>query len=539
MKVRGMEVERSLVVNGKFAEHYSTGWAIHIGTVTQESAEGVDYLYLYDGIIKQRFALPVDPHLSTYTLSVDYQPSQSPADPPVHPYVELRAFPSDVYEKVNLIGPSKEKSNGMPWLKREENFSRFSTHDAFFELRFASGCNGGPTPDKAPGDWPWLTGAMHFTNVSVKLHLNPLVLEDIVVTLDGCQPRFFPGGKVPICRGAKHRLQVVASAECGWGGDELFPGTLVYADWQDPAQAHKLDVKLLLTEPEQDGTQLFNKPLELVCGNQGNADLPIIFNSIYNAAPFTLRCVVGHFRVEQVGCAQPEYWPVFPEGEGIELAVCLRSLVVDGPADGVAVSWAKADGNHEVVVTDMDGWARYNYVPVKAEDHVVTAICDAPYNAEVMQQVFNIRTLPTAPWEQFDLLFDGKLMDMSKGFLLLTLGKTHLLQLKPSAACVLKGEQIELQWELQGGAPDEVRVNPALGASAELSDDGLSWQIECLANFERRIAISLHCRRLSQPLEFAVMLLGIGRMAIASAQQQEEALADPDKIKEYQLYYVA
>ncbi|MNJ35600.1 hypothetical protein D3C77_303500 [compost metagenome] len=543
-----MKTKRSLIVNGQFTEPYDRHWQLDDGTVLQEHDGEVHYLYLSYGIVKQSFDLPVDPQKSTYTLSVHYQPSQF-SPPKVHPYVELWAPSTDQCEKIELIGASDgfafhmPLTKGMPWLERSEDFKLFGPNETAFELRFASGHNPETPPVGASGDWPWREGAMHFTNVDVQLILQPLLLEERVpeITMGDRQARFLVDGKVPFCRGkdTKHSLKLPIDPECGWGKDDKYDGSHVYAYWQDAEEASRLKVELLPPEPEEDGTRLVSKAFEVVSGNADNGDLQIVLQSIYDAAPYILPCVVGHFMLDDAGAEQPEYWPVFPQGEPIELALHLKNAKTKGPADGVAVTWIKADESTETVLTDQEGWARYEYRPIKAEDHAVTATFNAPYNLAVGQHLFNVRTIPTEPWQQFAILFDGQPVDMTKGFLLLTLGKVHQLQLKPSAACVLVGEEIKLNWEMEGGeSPEEFEVTPALGASGELTESGFAWDIKCVANFERRIAINLQCKRFSRPLDFALTLLGIGSMYIASPTQQQEALKDPTKIIENKLFYV-
>lgn len=549
MPAPNMDTKRSLIVNGQFTEPYETGWQLHKGRVLQEHDGEVYYLYLSEGIVKQRFGLPVDPQKSMYSLFFHYQPSQF-SNPKVHPYVELWATSTQQHEKIELIGASDEIdfhmpwTDDMPWLRRLEYFRRFEPNETAFELRFASGHNPETPQVGASGDWPWREGAMHFTSVEVQLILQPLLLEERVpeITMEDRQARFLVHGKVPICRGkgTKHRLQLAVDPACGWGGDDVYPGSRVYAYWQDAEEASRLKVELLPTEPEQDGTQLISKAFEVVSGNAENGDLQIVLQSIYDADPYILPCVVGHFKLDDAGAEQPEHWPVIPQGETIELAVCLLNAQTKGPADGVAVTWQKADASIETVLTDQKGWARYKYSPIKAENHPVTAKFDAPYNLAEGQRVFNVRAIPTVPWQQFDFFLDGQPMDMTKGFLLLRLGRVHQLQLKPSEKCVLIGEEIELNWEMEGAeAPEELEVTPALGESEDLTKEGFSWEIKCLSHFKRRIAINLKCKRLFRPLDFAVMLQGIGSMFIASPEEQQEALKDPTKIIENKLFHVA
>ncbi|MDD2047767.1 hypothetical protein [Pseudomonas putida] len=546
-----MDIERSLILNGNFVEPGMKYWELHGdgSRYSQENDEERNYVYLYYGIVKQHFSLPVDPYKSTYRLHLEYQPSQNSSEPVVQPYLELWAFPTARFKPKPLVGPSRESTKTMPWLEDQVDFSPFKEGDNKFELRVASGLNpetspdpGSPPEEESPkGEWPWRPGALHFTAVEVKLHLQPLKLSDTPIKLGNQDARFLPNGKVPICRGATHLLAPVVDTECGWAPEQGYPGTLVYAEWADKDAASTLEVELSMTDPKEDGTQQMGKAYNVISGNLGSGNLDITFQSIYNADPFTLPCTVGHFKLEQVEHQQPEYWPVFPKDETIDLAVCLHNAVTTGPAEGVVVSWAKPDGSSEDVLTDQQGWARYQYQPIKGEDHTVTANFDAPYNKTAEQHAFNVRMIPTQPWGQFVLLFDGKPMDMDKDFLPITLGKVFQLQLKPSAECVLIDQLVGLEWAIDGGGdPEEVKATPPLGGErARLTAEGFTWVIECHTYYKYRIAIRVSCDQFKVPLEFAMMLLGIGNMKIASPEESQEALEDADKIFENKLLYIS
>ncbi|UUM22274.1 hypothetical protein [Mycoavidus sp. SF9855] len=570
--------QRSLIQNGGFEEHYyEEGWEDHPEYPNQVlQKEDIQskrrYLHFICGIIKQRFSLPVNPTKldaeqgQGYLLSFEYQPTLTPS-PDEEPYIELwaRGVTNDKLEH-SLIAPgiaaSTAPQNDTDWLPYPPVFfTLYKDGDDAFEIRFASGKNkerGTCVPEAmdfvepAAVNWPFGIGQLHLggtapgqdlPGVAVHLHLPALQLKEdgIRIALDGHLARWLPDGRVPICRGATHTLELTPRDENGWAGDGPYPGTHVYADWENAEEAERLSVTLRATKPEEDGEQPVTAPWTIECGNQASGLLSADIESIYDAPVFTLPCEVGHFKLVIQDHGQPErHWPIIPQNEKVELAVQVFNPKANGLADGVTVTWCTPDGQDHSADTGEDGWARYLYQPT-ADNTTVKASVDAPYNPEPDKYAFNnVRAIPTLPWGQFKITLDGDSVTPETP-LSLNWGKAHELRIEPSDQCVLVGEKVELKW-LNENASSGVTFSPPLEQPGAMPAEGLCWEVQCDENAAGVVELAFSCERMAPSLEFKVTVanFGISTLRIASRTEQE-AGTDPfdlPYVRENALLYV-
>ncbi|WP_338925475.1 hypothetical protein IHE33_07975 [Mycetohabitans endofungorum] len=536
---------RNLLKNGTFEKNFldhDNGWEAanpEDPGVAQEKdpATGLNYLYFERGIVQQRFALPVNPSkLDTtnnygYQFSFQYQPTLFQGGE--EPYAELRTWPSETQERVEL--PTAGSANRVAtddythWLSREVFFKSYEHGDTEFEVRLASGCNPEVSPSaseherleappQAAVKWPDIEGGLHVAGssanpaehpgVAMQLCLPPLTLLDGKVRIhfegDTHAAPLLPDGRVPICRGAVHTMTLLPQEDNGWAGDEVYPGTDVYASCEPDQEAERLEVTLSATAPKPDGEQHVSVPWRITCGNQASGPLDIVIESIYNAEPFTLPCAVGHYQLAISEHPEPSHWPVIPLNETVQLAVRVRNPAANAPADDVTVQWEMPDGP-SLSSTDNDGWAHCTFQPTQ-DNIIVEAIVDAPYNAEPDQYAFTVRAIPTLPWAQFEMYLDGHPIDeqpIDSNALDLSPGSDYELIIKPSIQSVLEGQSFYLAWGDNSSDPEEIGVSfePPLGQERELTADGIQWTISCTDEASGRFRLQLCTRRLRCPLE--------------------------------------
>lgn len=571
---------RNLLKNGTFEKNFldpGNGWNAanpNEPGVAQEKdlGTGLNYLYFERGIVQQRFALPVNPSKLDatdygYQFSFQYQPTRFPGGK--EPYAELRAWPSEEKDRVELPTAGSDNRSATDdythWLSREVFLNSYAPGDTEFEVRLASGRNPEvnlSAPEHEPPEatpltveWPFKEGELHVAGsstdasahpgVAVQLHLPPLTLQDGKVRIhfegDTHIAPLLPDGRVPICRGAVHTMTLLPQEDNGWAGDDVYPGTDVYASCEPAQEAERLKVTLSATAPKPDGEQHVTEPWRITCGNEASGSLDIVIESIYNAKPFKLPCAVGHYQLTIGEHTQSSHWPVISLEEQTELRVQVFNPVAEVPADNVTVTWSMPNGATFSSSTNNDGWAKSTFQPTQ-DNTIVKASVEAPYNTNPDQYTFTVRAIPTLPWGQFDITLDDEPItsdepDLSQ----LQWGKTHTLHICPSAHCVLVGETVELT--LRSAGASGVHFSPALDWCGALPDEGLTWQITCEENAAGVVELALTCERMpAHALEFSssVEAFGISTLQIASRDEQAEG-SDPfdlGYVRDNKLFYI-
>lgn len=184
-----------------------------------------------------------------------------------------------------------------------------------------------------------------------------------------------------------------------------------------------------------------------------------------------------------IGDAGPVFaQPVVSNHESVLLRVQVVSGVTGEPAEGVEVEWHVA-GEQAVMamsITGPDGWASYLYTPDTAGAHTVLAdLTNQNQGVEITQQ-FEVIALPDDAWAQtFELYLEGEKVDLAKGGLELSGGKSYDLELRVKHADRLTDASVTLEDQ----ADVEVlglKFTPPLGTPQPLEEQQpVHWSITC------------------------------------------------------------
>lgn len=542
------KIERNLL--GEAGDLPTSTWPLEWTRREVGDDGGADLVYVTSPDIERRFVylygaaeasiefdLPVDLNLTAeagYQVRFLYQPTQrSSENPKVRAYFNARAhyweYPlhtSDVREGVE---------QPRDWLTCDETIDLIDMNTqpkavlAFQSGRFEPSSpdvdiTSGPENDQPiaqePG-WPGGAGELHFSGkaqgsdvapevafgVSLFLHLKPLQLttDQPMPELDGVSARYWveKGGRayMPICRGGgAHHLDLPVAEDCGWAGGGVYKGTSAYASFTNQDEAGQARLQVTPTEPDDDDDDA--QPIATAWeirndGDSGDASVDgktatLRFESVYHAPPHeALACIVGPYKLDIVRHILPEFWPCVAEDETIDLKVQVRYTVSDDIEPGIDVQWRHDEELLTTIPTQDDGWSAYVYTPTG--DIRLVATIDSPYKAEsdTHAQAFDIKTIPTGKWAQFELSVDGEDISPDDPWLILP-GQSYDLTLKPSSDSVLTGEDLTL-------TVDESRLRVEPTEARPLVEGGLTWTVTTSSDDIGDFTLSLDCLRFKQP----------------------------------------
>ncbi|MBC3364515.1 hypothetical protein HU806_15555, partial [Pseudomonas sp. SWRI154] len=369
-----------------------------------------------------------------------------------------------------------------------------------------------------PG-WPAGPGELHFSGkalgagvpsewadgASISVHLKPLQLttDQPMPELDGVSARYWVvkdgHAYMPICRGGgAHHLTLPIAEDCGWAGGGVYSGTSAYASFTDQSEAGQARLQVTTTDPDADDeAQHIAKAWEIrndADANDASVDgrtATLCFESVYHADPHeALACIVGPYKLDIVRHILPEFWPSVAEDETIDLHVKVRYTVSDAIEPGIDVQWRQGDALLDTIPTRSDGWSAYVYQP--AADTQLTAAIDSPYKAEAdtHAQVFDIKTIPTRKWAQFELSVDGDGISPDDPWRILP-GHSYELTLKPRSGSVMIAEDLTL-------TVDAPRLQVVPTEALTLVEGGLTWTVTTSSDDIGDFTLSLGCIRFKQ-----------------------------------------
>ncbi|WP_339478018.1 hypothetical protein [Pseudomonas sp. RL_5y_Pfl2_73] len=540
------KIERNLL--GEAGDLLTSTWPSQWTRRAPGNDDGADLVYVMSPDIQRRFVylygaaeasiefdLPVDLNLTAedgYQVRFLYQPTQRLSEnPKVRAYFNARAH----YWEYELHTSNMREGVEQPrdWLTCDETIVlNNENNQPKAVLAFQSGLFDPSSPDvditsgpendqpvaQEPG-WPGGRGELHFSGkaqgsdvapevafgVSLFLHLKPLQLttDQPMPELDGVSARYWveKDGRayMPICRGGgTHHLDLPVAEDCGWAGGGVYKGTSAYASFTNQDEAGQAWLQVTPTEPDDDddaqpiatGWEIRND------GDAGDASVDgktatLRFESVYHAPPHeTLACIVGPYKLDIVRHILRDFWPSVAEDETIDLHVKVRYTVSDEIEPGIDVQWRHDDELLTTIPTRPDGWSAYVYQPTG--DAQLVATIDSPYKSEADRhaQVFDIKTIPTRKWAQFELSVDGEEISPDDPWLILP-GQSYELKLKPSSDSVLTGEDLTL-------TVDQSRLQVEPTQARTLVEDGLTWTVTTSSDGIGDFTLSLDCIRFKQ-----------------------------------------
>ena len=539
-------IERNLL--GDAGDLLTSTWPPQWARRTVGDDSGADLIYVSSADIQRRFvqlygeveaaiefALPVDLDLTAeagYQVRFLYQPTQRASDnPKVRVYFNARAHFWERELQTSTVREGVEQPRD--WLTCEDtivlNDENLQPKAA---LAFQSGLfdpssadvdvTTGPENDQPiaqePG-WPGGPGELHFSGkalgtgvpselavgVSISVHLRPLQLttDQPMPELDGVSARYWveKDGRtyMPICRGGGgHHLTLPVTEACGWAGGGIYHGTSAYASFTDPNEAGQARLQVTATDPDADDeAQHIAKVWDIrndADANDGSVDgmtAILRFESVYHAPPHeTLACIVGPYKLDIVRHKLPEFWPSVAEDETISPQLKVRYTVSDKGEPDIAVEWRHDGSLLDTKYTQADGWATFVYQPT-ADAQLIASI-DSPYKAEADTHVhaFDIKTIPTAKWAQFELSVDGEEISPDDPWRILP-GHSYELTLKPRSDSVMTGEDLTL-------TVDESRLQVEPTEARPLVEEGLTWTVTTSSDDIGDFTLSLDCIRFKQ-----------------------------------------
>uniref|UniRef100_A0A923JJ02 Uncharacterized protein n=1 Tax=Pseudomonas zanjanensis TaxID=2745496 RepID=A0A923JJ02_9PSED len=494
------------------------------------------YVYLYGAVEASiEFDLPVDLNLTAeagYQVRFLYQPTQrSSENPKVRAYFNARAH----YWEYELHTSNVREGVEQPrdWLTCDETIALIDENtQPKAVLAFQSGLFDPSSPDvditsgpendqpiaQEPG-WPGGRGELHFSGkaqgsdvapevafgVSLFLHLKPLQLatDQPMPELDGVVARYWveKGGHtyMPICRGGgSHHLDLPVTEACGWAGGGIYKGTSAYASFTNQDEAGQARLQVTPTEPDADDeAQHIAKVWDIRNDADASDDsvdgktATLRFESVYHAPNHeTLACIVGPYKLDITRHILPEFWPSVEEGETIDLHVKVRYTVSDKIEPGIDVQWRHDGDLLTTIPTRDDGWSAYRYTPTG--DTQLVATIDSPYKAEsdTHAQAFDIKTIPTGKWTQFELSVDAEDISPGDPWRILP-GQSYEVTLKPRSGSVMIGEDLTL-------TVDEPRLQVEPTEARTLVEGGLTWTVTTSSVDIGDFTLSLGCIRFKQ-----------------------------------------
>ncbi|SCW87282.1 MULTISPECIES: hypothetical protein [unclassified Pseudomonas] len=518
-------------------------WKRRIG----EGFSGADLKFVSNNDIQRRFvhlygeaqaaiefALPIDLRLTAqpgYQVRFLYQPTQQASE---NPRV-VAYFNDGAHFWTRELQTSTAKEDPRDWLICDDSIelndevtqpkATLAFESGLFNP-FAATADATTDPEldqpiaQEPG-WPVDPGDLHFSGkalgtevspelaagVTVFVHLKPLALSapEPMPELSGINARYWveKDGRsyMPICRGAGvHHLILPVADDCGWAGGGVHVGTSAYVSFTDPNEAGQAGLHVVPTDPDaDDDAQHIAKTWEIRndadkddTGVNGKTAI-LRFESVYHADPHEgLACIVGPYRLDIVNHRLPDFWPNVAQDETIDLHVKVRYIVSGNIEPDVAVEWRHESELLDTKFTRADGWATFVYQPT-ADTQVIAAI-DSPYKAEADKHahVFDIKTIPTRLWGQFELSVDGTEISPDNHLWFLP-GQTYQLTLKPRADSVLIGQDLAFSVDPE----QRLQLEPA--GDRTLTASGLSWSITTAADASGDFALRLDCLRFKQP----------------------------------------
>ncbi|AKC70809.1 Ig-like domain-containing protein [Pandoraea oxalativorans] len=512
-RINQRKTGRNLLPYADIGTDWRDGWqplnGISGGFYRRETTSGRTYFdILQNTLVSARFTMPINAKALTapglgYRLDLYYQPTTRPGQP--EPNAQLFCYPSARFSSLILPTPGDgSQARAAPWLTLDTTFGP-GAQDNELELRLASGRQPDGTslapaedpdsavPEDGP-DWPSALGRVHICGeipgsvgtpgMSVGLFHGPLSLNAAhsSVSLDGVAARWLIDGKIPVCKGAEHRLALSVDDACGWAGDTAAgnPGTLVYAYWRDEAAADEQKLTLTPTEATpDDDAQHVQSPWTLTCDATSGGVHEILIESVHHAPPFALPALlVGDFKLLIGAGVAPDYKPCVALQETAVVRAQVVSAITDMPAVDTPVQWRVDGASATETRTDGDGWATFEFRPTA--DANVTVSVEGPYNEVPDLESISVQTIASPPWEQFQFLVDGERVDSEYGrVLLFPETAAHKLTLKPQDANVSLGEMVSLDYAFHSasGASGSLTFSPAPGVQRELTKDGLEWTV--------------------------------------------------------------
>ncbi|MCL5227936.1 hypothetical protein [Pseudomonas nunensis] len=327
------------------------------------------------------------------------------------------------------------------------------------------------------------------TRIHLALHLPPMVLQTLKL-----DEEVLPAtGVLPLCLGAPivspHRLAFVPVPDHPWLGTQAAltvddnPRGVIRSE-PDWGVDHPLESAWTMYTPwfDDEGPHLFT--MQLV--NQ------------YTAEPYPIAVSLGHHRLVFREELEAAYYPVLEYGQTVSLGVQVASFYTGQTLDGRAVSWAVVgQGVQGASLTDEDGWAYFEYVPMAAGDFTIEATVASPYYASGnVSTTLPVRVLATDPWNTLLSVVEGVETRWKEKTGYPNRGSGYPLQVRLPADHLLSGSEMHLYWSGDSAEQLGVAVNPALGSAVPVNGRDLLWTLTSEDHLDGRFELWMVCSKL-------------------------------------------
>ncbi len=212
---------------------------------------------------------------------------------------------------------------------------------------------------------------------------------------------------------------------------------------------------------------------------------------------------------------QEEIFPIPALGDHIVLGVTVASED-SVPIPHYPVIWSSdQDEEGTIVEADAKGRSVYYFRPRAVGTHTVQAKLQSATSATALsdrEATFEVSAIPEITWQ---VLLDDEVIDIQKSSLRLYSAETHTLKIIPvinESENPLLGTKAQLQWQDNPMPPGSLGLSfsPALGQDQVISDEGLSWGIECKNVAEADFELAIQCQQLRNPLRIGSELKQFG-----------------------------
>ncbi|MBP5945793.1 MULTISPECIES: hypothetical protein [unclassified Pseudomonas] len=148
----------------------------------------------------------------------------------------------------------------------------------------------------------------------------------------------------------------------------------------------------------------------------------------------------------------------------------------------------------------------------------LSPIAGIPRSPPVPGTILNLAQELEVKFDEFDVAFAGSAFPC--------LGAKHTLTVRPKPSSQLLGKLIKLQWEKAPGANLGVVITPALGEEELLTQEGKTWDLDCL-NSTRSGDFSLQLTLVKSGLVTSPLAMSMAHNLVKVERWQEEHWAYP------------
>lgn len=351
---------------------------------------------------------------------------------------------------------------------------------------------------------------VRIARINLQLHLEDLKLK--TVKLD--EQVLGEGGPLYLCLGAtgsdSHDLTFEPEPDNAWEDTEA---SLVLEG--NPQQAIDVrpgpEVDQLLTEhwwldaPALPGDD--SHPLTLTLLNR------------YNAKPFTISASLGHHRLKFRERLEAAYYPVLTHGQRVRLGVQVASFYTNQSFAGLTVNWSTAEHVLAASVSNADGWAYYDFLPVAAGEAFIEASVASPYYAAgVYTEPFTVRVLATDPWDELLAVVEGQETAWdSQGYP--NRDSRHDVHVRLPADGSLLDTRLSLHWSGDDHGQLGVDVSPELESAVLVTERDMVWTLTSGGDLDGQFTLSLVCSKLLLPSPGRPMSLARNRVRIGEVRE--------------------